>query len=358
VGAEFAPIRDLTFRGQYQRAIRAPNVDELFGGLSNGFPPATDPCSDRTPAASRTEALRALCIATGVPAGSVFTRAIQPADQIEAQFGGNPNLKEETADTYTFGAVFRPTFIPRLNITLDYYNIKVEDYIETFGGGLNGTLDLCYNVFQDASSAYCQAIVRNPSDGTIGGDFLPAILNANIATLETAGYDLQVDYSLPLDGISLMGGEGAKLNFFFLGTYTQKYDYTPVADNPEIIQECAGRFGIICVLGQPVPKYKWTSRFSLIDGPLTASLRWRHVSSVRDDDDATDYVVEKIGAADYFDLSFAFDVNKQFSLAFGVNNLFDKEPDPVGDNQEQSNTYPNVYDVLGRDFFVSASLRF
>ena len=112
-----APVRDITFRGQYQRAIRAPNVGELFGGQPIGFPPATDPCA-RPNAATDADRSAQLCIATGVPAGAwSSTRCLQPNAQIQGAFGGNPNLQEEVADTWTVGVVLRPSFIPRLNIT-------------------------------------------------------------------------------------------------------------------------------------------------------------------------------------------------------------------------------------------------
>lgn len=354
-GFEFAPIRDITFRGQYQRAVRAPNVGELFGGASIGFPPATDPCALASAATDAT--IRQLCIQTGVPAAAVGTgTSLQPNPQIQGRFGGNPNLGEETADTYTIGAIIRPSFIPRLNISVDYFDIKIEDTISTLGGGLANTLNLCYNVIQDINSIYCQAVTRDPSTGIIGDDFTPQILNANIGGLTAKGIDFQVDYSVPL-GFSMMGSGESRLNFFFLGTWTEEALVIPVQELSDLSTDCAGRFGI-SACGSPQPEFKWTSRLSLIDGPMTASLRWRHLDSVRDDDDATDYVVERIGSYDIFDLSFAYDVSDEMSFTVGVNNLFDKYPQLVGTNQEQGNTYPGTYDVLGRDFFVSANFRF
>lgn len=355
-GIEFAPVPDITFRAQYQHAVRAPNVGELFGGQSNGFPGATDPCSLASAVTNST--INQLCLQTGVPAGSIGTPGLQPATQIQALFGGNPDLEEETSDTYTAGAVIRPRFIPGLNIAIDYFNITVDNYISTLGGGLNGTLDLCYNQIQDINSVYCQAIAnggRNPANGQIGdNNFLPLIGNANVAKIETSGVDLQVDYSLPLS--FGMFGETSKVNFFFLGTYTNDFKFFAVQEQDNF-NNCAGRFGQL-VCGNPQPKWKWTSRLSYIDGPLTLSGRWRHLASVRDDDDATDYVVETIPSYDLFDLTLGFDVTENLSLAMGVNNIFDKKPIQIGDNQEQANTYPGVYDVLGRDYFVSVNLKF
>ena len=86
------------FRGQFQRAIRAPNIADLYGGLQLNFPTLTDPCSSRN-TANQTPEVRQLCIDTGVPAASVFTAGVQPDNIIPSRSGGNPNLQEESSDT-------------------------------------------------------------------------------------------------------------------------------------------------------------------------------------------------------------------------------------------------------------------
>lgn len=352
-GIKWAPIQDITFRGNYQRAIRAPNVGELFGGTANGFPPATDPCSNRQPVAGQTATVRQLCIDTGVPAAAVFTAGVQPDDQIESQFGGNPNLIEEKSDSYTFGAVIRPSFIPRLNIAIDYFHVKIDQAIFTAGGGTDSILNLCYNVIQDANSAICGLINRDPTTGEIGDQFLVQAGNANLASLKTSGIDLSVDYSIPL-GFGLLGEE-SKFDVSFLGTWTESNVFVPVAGLDEKI-ECAGLFGLTC--GEPQASFKWTTRFSWVDGPLTSSLRWRHLSGVDDDAGPGSFIVDRIGSYDLFDLAFNYEVNDQLGVSFGVNNLLDKKPPILGSNQEQANTYPDTFDPLGRDFFVSARFRF
>ncbi len=351
-GAEFAPIRDITFRGQYQRAVRAPNVAELFGGQTIGFPQATDPCAQSGAAAPGP--LRDICIATGVPSSAVGTAGLQPNAQIQGIFGGNPTLQEEVADTWTAGVVLRPRFIPRLNITVDYYDIEIANAIAAAAGGVANILNLCYNTIRDVSNPLCQAIVRNPLTGVIaGGDFVVRANNANLGALLTNGVDFQIDYNLPL-GVSAFGNGSSRLAFFLLGNWTDNNDFIPVVGLPNV-NRCAGLFGSTC--GEPTPKWKWTTRLSWVDGPMTASLRWRHISAVDDDAPAV-RVLERIPAYDYFDLAFAFDVNDNLTLNLGVNNLFDKQPPIMGGNAQQSNTWPGTYDVLGRDFFISANLRF
>ncbi len=353
-GVTYSPIRDISFRGQYQHAVRAPNVGELFAGGAVNFPTANDPCAAASAATDPT--IRGLCVATGVPANLVGTRGLQINTQIQIQTGGNPDLEEEVSDSYTAGIVLRPSFLPGLSMTADYFNIKVENTVSSLGGGLANTLDLCYNKIQDISSVYCQAFVgtRNAL-GQFDGTVLPLIGNANVSTLKAEGVDVQVDYQTRFP-LSMMGRDDSRLVFFFLGTYTRKNDLTAVADLPDEITTCAGEFGLVC--GNPTPKYKWTSRVSWIDGGLTTSLRWRHLSAVRDDDDATTYLIERIPAYNLVDLSFSFNITDQYNLSIGVNNLFDKKPTILGVNEEQANTFPGTYDVLGRDFFVSTRFKF
>lgn len=377
-GVEFNVVEDLMLRGQYQRAVRAPNVGELFGGQSIGFPGATDPCA--APGAQNDSVVNQLCIATGVPAANVGNPAIQLNTQIPALFGGNPNLEEETSTSYTIGAVFQPRFVPGLTVTLDYFNIEVEDFITLTGGNLQGLLNLCYGEdgTQDINTAPCQAFVgiRN-SDGSLEIDNPPFVGLLNAASLEVAGVDLQVQYSTDLP-FSLFNDDGSsRFDLNFNGTWTERNDFTPTVGLDQI-DRCAGAFGQTC--GEPIASFKWASRFTWIDGPLTTTVRWRHLSGVEDDDASVDYAefngIERINAYDLIDLTFAFEASENVTFAIGVNNLFDTLPGApefgpdgvvvsnrpnsllLGDNQEQANTYPSTYDVLGRDFFASIAFSF
>jgi outer membrane receptor protein involved in Fe transport len=352
---QWSPVRDIMFRGQYQRAVRAPNVSELFGGRFTNFPQATDPCALATAANNAT--IRALCIATGVPAAAVGQTGTQINSQIQVQQGGNPDLQEETSDSYTGGVVLRPSFIPGLSITADYYNIKVKNTISVLGGGTGNSLNLCYNVIQNINSPYCQAFVgaRN-AQGQFDGVIQPQILNANVGTLRTNGIDVAVDYSHRL-GFSVFGRDESRLAFNFNGNWTNDFTITPVAALPDITNECSGRFGTLAC-GNPYASFKWTSRVSYIDGPGTISFAWRHIGAVRDDDPDTNYLVERIPAYNLFNLAFSFDITDQYNFSFGVNNLLDKKPTLLAGNKEQSGTYPSTYDVLGRDFFASVRFNF
>jgi outer membrane receptor protein involved in Fe transport len=374
-GAKFTVIDGVMLRGQYQRAVRAPNVAELFQGQAIGFPGTVDPCGNATFIAANPGS-RDICIGTGVPAGNVGNAAVvQLNAQIPALFGGNPNLGEETGTSWTVGAVFQPDFVPGLTITADYFNIEVEDFITLAGGSLQGLMNLCYGG-GDLNSVLCDPFrgIRN-NDGAIDVDAPPLVAGINAAKQVVSGVDLQVLYNTSLPFSLLTDSGESRFDLNFNGTWTEANDFTPVVGRPDV-DECAGQFGGNC--GQPIASFKWASRFSWVDGPLTMSLAWTHLSGVDDADDSVDYAafngIERIGSYDLFDLSLSFEASENVTLSLGVNNLFDTLPGTpefngievsnrpnsllLGDNQEQANTYPSVYDVLGRDFFAAIAFSF
>lgn len=346
----YAPNDKVRARLGFQRAVRAPNVAELFSGGGNGFPGATDPCAADGFVPGVTDV--ALCQASGVPAGlvGVFSQANA---QIEGAFGGNPNLSEESSDTFTFGLVIQPN--DNLDITLDYYQIEIEDFINVLGGSVDNVLDICFNQIRDASSAFCQAVTRRP-DGNVG---LVNVLNENISALETSGVDFTINYNTDLDfGI---GGNDSTLSIDTKGTYLLDWDLTPVLGLADV-NNCAGNFGNTC--GTPLNEVVITSRITWNSGPWGLSGLVRYLSAADDDSienagvDRSTVVADRISAEVYLDLAMTYDFSDDFSVTFGINNILDTEPTPLGDVAEQVNTYPSTYDLLGPRAFFSASYRF
>lgn len=367
-GADWRVSRDLAFRGQYQRAIRAPNVNELYGGTNRVVGVTTDPCSSRAPTAQQTEVTRQLCIATGVPADQVFTASVQPNNIFPSDFGGNPNLGEESSDTYTLGAVITPRFAPRLYVSVDYFNISLEGAVAPLGGGAQNALNLCYNVIQDVNSEFCQAVRRNPSTGEINDPYALQVRNANTGRLKTSGIDFAARYRFDL-GFGLPGvGESSTLNLGTNFTWLDDFTSTPVAAFPTIQNKCAGSFGPTC--GQPLPKWRGTSRATWNIGDLSLSLRHRYIGPVTTDryiiplrqgSAATpllsSIVYPRLGDRHYFDLSFSLDVLNNAQLFGGANNIFNKNP-PITTQGPNANTFSATYDVIGTEFFLGATLKF
>jgi len=360
-GLGWQVTRDVTFRGQFQHAVRAPNVAELFGGLSQSFDSATDPCSDRLPAAQRTEAVRNVCIATGVPASQVFTAGVQSNNIIGNLSGGNPNVGIEESDTRTFGMVLTPTAIDGLAVTIDYFDIELDGAIAQLGGGLSNTLNLCYNIVQDPNSPFCQAIQRNPLTGEIGAPFYVTVTNANTGGIETSGVDLDGRYTFKIGSQSF--------NFGTNWTWTDEFTRTPVQALPNVRNECVGAFGPTCT--QPIPRYKGVSRLTWSPpGPVSVSLRHRFIGEVTTDQ----YLLPRragnpfpalstltnpvISAQNYFDLSFTWEALDNLQFHGGLTNILDEDPPIVGSASPSSNTFAATYDVLGTQVFLGVTARF
>lgn len=348
-GATWQVFDSLMIRGQYQRAVRAPSVDELYRSQSGISEAATDPCATAAAAAAGT--LRDLCIATGVPSASVGNSGIQPSFQLRGIVGGNPDLQEETTDTYTLGAVLRP--LRRLSVTLDYYNISIEDAI--FRAPLQSVLDLCYTEFQDVGSFYCQSVMRLP-DGTIGNPGGIAAPFDNIGSIKTDGIDASVSYSF--DTSSLIPDS----NFSIAGSlnWLNSFERNPVSTFASLTLQCEGAFGLSC--GEPLPEWKGTARATLEIGEFTASLRYRYIGKVTDDritrgiSQPSALAVPYIDPEHYFDLSLSWDI-EPLTVFGGVVNMTNNKQQLIGSSQEQLNTFPSTYDPLGVRFYFGATLK-
>lgn len=346
----WTPIQSLKFRMGYQEAVRAPNVSELFLGQSNGFPGADDPCSS---GGITGDTSVETCIATGVAPGQVgnFTQA---NSQIEGRFGGNPDLKEETSETFTVGLVWEPT--DSIDVTIDYYDIEIKDAIDVLGGGVNNVLDLCYNETKDSGSDFCQAITRR-SDGQVD---VVNVLNANIGKIETKGVDLNVYYSTDF-GFGL-GGNGSTLNVSFNGTYLDTFDVTPIADLANRVDVCAGSFGNTC--GSPLPEYQWNTRATWMTGNWTFSGLVRYIGESDDDQienngvKSNELPAPTIDDMVYVDLTMAYAFEQGLYVSVGGSNIFDEKPTKLGNSAEQANTFPSTYPLFGPRVFVSASYKF
>jgi outer membrane receptor protein involved in Fe transport len=335
IAGDYAPVEDLRFRASYQKAVRAPNVIELFTAQGLGlFDMDEDPCG---PAATAT---LAQCVATGVAPGQYGAASLDsPAGQYNLFGGGNPNLSPEEAKTYTIGVVFTPTFLPGLTFSVDYFNIEVTNIITTFGAG--NTVAACY---EDNDATACARINRNAlgnlwTNGSFVEDF-----NINVGFLETEGYDFVGNYSYDL-------GDLGGLSFNFVGT---KLEVLNSANNGD----CLGKFGPSC--GVPAPE--WRHRFRVgYDTPwgIDVAGTWRYIGEVELEtgDRPLDGTFD---AENYFDLFASWKATDNASFRVGVNNIFDNDP-PVSRSvgtTGNGNTYPQTYDALGRYMFVGFTLDF
>jgi iron complex outermembrane recepter protein len=361
-GGDWRITNDVSFRGQHQHAIRAPNVGELFGGQTTAFSVVNDPCSSLVGSAAQTAAVRAVCVATGVKPADVFTGGIQPNPYIPNTAGGNPDLMAESSDTDTVGVVLTPRFIPDFALTADWYRIDVTGAIAQLSGGIAGVLSTCYYTLQNANSAYCQAIQRDPGTGQITNVNVGL---ANAGALKTEGVDFEGRYAHGF-GWGLLS-KGGTLRVSSDWTWVTQSTLVPIKDQPNVRYQCVGAYGPTC--GEPIPRLKGVTRITWSDGPVDLSLRYRFIDSVTVDKyllplrsagtvPALDALTNPVlPSAHYFDLSLTWDISEKFQVSGGVNNLFNRGPPIVGSSAGYGNTWPATYDPYGQTFFFNARLK-
>ncbi len=353
----WTPVDNLSFRGQFQRAVRAPNVIELFTGQDQGLGnlsaagvnangvSLSDPCSSNAPLLSFDQ-----CARTGVTAAQFGTILDVISGQTQTITGGNPLLTPESSDTTTVGVVITPEAIPNLSVSIDYFDITVDDTILA-GIPTQVTLDSC---LATGDPTFCSLINRAPS-GTLaagGPGFGFTATNLNIAELSTSGVDLQVTYAFETE-------RAGSFNLNYAGTFLDTFDLTPFPNGTPI--ECAGAFGNACPFDVS-PDYRHRAIFGwATPWNVDTALTWRYNSAVDNVTPETAPSIEqRLDSVSYFDLSATFDVGDNISVRAGILNATDEEP-PIsisaGAPNGNGNTFPGVYDT-GRSFFLGLNYNF
>jgi len=358
VGIEWQPIEDLLLRATYSEGFRAPNIVELFRGQADSFPTISDPCSDflgiQDPAAVQDQNIIDNCVSQGVPADGSY---VQPNGQIRITVGSNPNLQPETSESYTFGVVYNPSWIDGLDITVDYYNIELQNAISAVGA--QTILNACANNLQ-----LCSLIERGSSVGFVT-DILAAGANINSTTVE--GVDFLVTYSLPETDFG-----------FFRVSWDAAYQRensssTPDFGNPDpnappIDQEFIGFNSGDTVFA------RWKSNvdvnWSYGDWEATYGIQYVHGSdetcgipeafgfcNLDTDGDGT-LDGRHIGATTYHDAQVSYHfADYDTRVSFGIDNLFDKNP-PLS-TQAFANSYSaRDYRTPGRFPYVRVTVDF
>jgi iron complex outermembrane recepter protein len=378
IGLEWAPVRDVRFRGSFQRAVRAPNIAELFTPNTVGLDGSQDPCAAPlaagSPAAPNPAAVLtngttyAQCALSGVSAALFGNIAPNTANQYNGFLGGNSALKPEVADTYSAGFVLTPRAVPNFTFSVDYFDIKIKNVIGPIGGDtiLLNCLASVNNPGQ--ASTYCPLVHR----GTAGSLWLDNTgyvidVNQNQGALATTGIDFKFSYRVPLPraGSLLFGFEGTDLN---------KLETTPVAGGGSY--DCKGLYGSTCGAANPSWRHVLNATWSTPWSAFDLTLRWRYIGADKSEQLSSNpflagspYLpLSQIPAYNYVDLTGAFDIYKNIRLQLGVNNIADKDPPLVvnGDCSTSSpagancngNTFPGVYDAMGRYWFMELTAKF
>jgi len=403
IGLDWQTIPDLRLRGSFERAVRAPNVEELFEPFSPGLFAGSDPCASGFggeppvltaaqcantfahtifPGVANPSAAQLAQIATALVSGGTVNGQVIPAGlygsipqcvaaQCGAFSGGNPNLKPETANTYSFGFVITPSFLKNFSLSVDYWNIDVAQAIISLPGTTIAT-----NCGKLGNAFDCAQISRFAAGGysIFGGEGLGSVTLPliNAGALKTDGIDVDANYRFDLEDVHLHGA--GSLVFDFNGTYTRNFT-TTLPDNTSY--NCIGLYGVTC--GVPLPYWKHTLRVSW-NSPWNAtfSVNWRYIGASSldfntnqldlQDGDFKDTLATDahIPAYNYIDLAVTWHIHDHVALRAGVNNVADLTPPLLDANSfgissppfGNGNTYPQVYDPLGRTFFMGLTADF
>jgi iron complex outermembrane recepter protein len=357
---QYAPISDYRLRVSYDKAIRAPSVVELYnpqlvGGLSFGNDPCAPPITYTLIQCERTGVTAAQFNSGSVPQGT--------GNQLSQLQGGNTALKPEQGETYTVGVNFAPSQIPHFTGSIDYYHIAVKGLISTLPPGI-----ILANCANSGNPLYCSQIVRSPNTGGLTG-----------ASIASGGYIVQTDVNI---GAQLVSGIDVQLNykqelpqglgdvaFELNGAYLQHSESTPYVGAHTY--DCAGLFGFTCQTVNPRWHHIFRTTWQTPWG-VSASLTWRYISSVSQDNNTNDPTLHfssagvfddfnaKLPSFNYIDLEATWQVNKILQLRAGATNVLDKDP-PVINNAivagGAGNTY-DAYDIFGRQLFVAFTAKF
>jgi iron complex outermembrane recepter protein len=375
---QFAPISDMRLRASFEHVVRAPNLIELYTPLTYGLSLTVpiDPCAPTNGGATHAASSLSQCTRMGVTAAQ-YGNGIGPAfggTNTIAQCvvvcggvsGGNPGLAPESADTWSAGLTFTPRAIPTLTASVDYFHILLKGEIGMIPGAV--TLNQC---LATGDPTWCGQIVRTPagalSGATVAGGGYIVQRDVNTGAALVSGIDIQVNHR------RLFGGWGA-LSASLTGTWLQHNASTPYRSAPSY--DCAGLFGSTCLNGSVNPKWRHNLRVTW-ETPWNVQLsaQWRFIDRTGFDNNSSqtllqyqeegffDPVLTHIPSYSYLDLSAIWAVTPHVQIRAGVNNVLDKDPPFIPNNEISGatsgtlNTFP-TYDVVGRNIFVAVRAMF
>jgi len=336
-GLDWQVVDWLRLRTGYNRAVRAPNVQELYDEQQLGWFNGVDLCEGPQPAYTFEQ-----CARTGVTAEQYgHIPEIPDPDYYSprALYGGNPDLKPEKADTVTAGLVVEPAH--SMQVSVDYWDIRIEGVIENMDPRV--ALNQCA-----LDGQLCELIHRGPSGALwLGNDSYVIAIDWNLGEQHSRGIDVAWDWS-----------PGDHWQFDLIGTYYLKKETTTIPHDPDTRHDCAGvSDDLWCWANTPEWRHIATANFD--SGSFwTLTGRWRYYGPINYEGEVDQIAGDNLNAQSYFDLSAVLRFMGRHDLALGVNNVLDKEPPMVGNwQQTNANTVAGFYDTLGRFLFARVTLR-
>jgi outer membrane receptor protein involved in Fe transport len=350
-GGTYAPTPDFRFRAIYAKAVRAPNLNELYSPQANTAQQVVDPC-DQNKGLGETVTTPQMALPTGCSAipgianylktHPNFAYSLAQVQTIFGFTGGNPALQAESTDTFTAGATFTPRFIPNFVLTADYYSIKVKNAVALVDP--QTSVDEC---FKTASPDFCNLVHRDATG------FITEVdqVNINAASYMVSGLDVQALYSF--DTHFFNNDQRVALNLYYNHKFAQ--EQTPFVGGPVSNELGTADTYASQQLGTGF-KNQFTFNGNYTIGPVSLHYRLKYLGPVTASGGAY-----SIPSYTYHDLQVSYDISKKYEVYVGVNNLTDKQPPfiPGGNSQwPGTNTVADTYDLLGRMFYIGTNLKF
>jgi iron complex outermembrane receptor protein len=352
IGGQWRVNDDLMFRATRARAVRAPNIGELFLPQTQTFATLTDPCeTDNVQAGSEFRVANCTAALGFNPLEQNFN--VTTSSSVEGVIGGNPDLNPEKGDTETYGVVFTPTFAPGLSISLDYYKIRLRDAINFFEA--NTIIETCYDLQQP--NEFCGLFTRNPSDQFIDSFQEFAI---NVSQYETAGFDLSIQYNLDPTRFGVERDIGT-FQFSLLANKLETLEFIEV-EGADVSSE-VGYVG--------APKWQanldvtWQWKNLLVNYGFNWFDETKRFTDERRASNPT-YVEDRYWtykARATHDIQAQYNLMDRYSLYGGINNFTDQQPDRGTTGLESTGAAaftegPTPVGPLGRFFYLGVKARF
>ena len=330
VGLLWEVVEGVKFRATQSTAFRIPNIPELFGGVAEGNLTTTDPCNEWS-SLDPSDPIYQACNLAGVPSGYV-----QLGNTILTTVGGNPDLQPEDAETFTVGLVWEPTFVSGLALTLDYWDIEIDDSIQQIPG--SEVLSICYET-GDLSHPFC-GLGYHTRDALTGEVNFLSAQPSNVGKETAKGVDLGVRYATtfaPFDfGVS------------WDVSYLDEYNVSPFPGAEPI--EYAGM-----ITGGNGSFTNWRSNLSLDvrRGPWSGTWSTQYIGQA-DDINSNSGPGSSVDAVFYHNLQASYRVTEEVEISFGIDNVFDEDA-PFVASWTDANTDTMTYDLLGQRWYLRAS---
>ncbi|MCH2055531.1 MAG: TonB-dependent receptor [Thalassotalea sp.] len=341
-----APLTDsFRLRGAVATAVRAPNVSDLFAGGTATAAVVTDPCNGVD--ASGSTNIDINCRSISAIQNRIDSDGAFILTQVESQntsglLSGSEDVNEEKADTITLGAVYTPESIQGLQMSIDYYDIEIDDAIAKTDRTV--ILIRCYSVDPSQFDPECGGKVRR--DGRSGAALEVNAASGNENIIATSGIDIDVSYETTLADGSLYVG--------FAANYLDKYDITGKESGDT--QNLAGEVLF------PELRFNVNASYTYDDFNVYWQLRYWDATKDRNDNTIMTEELNSVGSQMYNDIRFSYTFNENTNAYFGISNVFDKQPPLLTANHkyQQQGTLTNgtAFDLTGRAFYAGIKLNF